>query len=161
MLLCLMSRLRFEPQTSCVGSDHSTNWATAIAQAAVKIVWRKTFLNRSSKPCVGGYTPKRPRFEPEEVAPETNRGSTYFPTGDNRRPSSSEDGLTTTTTTTFGDPRHPKEVTTDDDDFAIQDIQDQVISDKRFCMTNWVNIKFMMNKQFNERLRSSIWQDPY
>ena len=70
------------------------------------------------------------------MAPETNRGSTYFPTGDNRRPSSSEDGLTTTTTTTFGDPRHPKEVTTDDDDFAIQDIQDQVISDKRFCMTN-------------------------
>ena len=69
---------------------------------------------------------KKPRFEPEEVAPETNRGSTYFPTGDNRRPASStsEEGATTTTTSS-GDPRHPKEVTTDEEDFAIHDIQVQ------------------------------------
>ena len=68
---------------------------------------------------------KKPRFEPEEVAPETNRGSTYFPTGDNRRPASStsEDGGATTTTTSSGDSRHPKEVTTDEEDFAIHDIQ--------------------------------------
>ena len=78
--------------------------------------------NRTPKPCVGGYTPKRPRFEPEPIAaPETNRGSTYFPTGENRRPPT--DDATTTTSTTFGDPRHPKEVTTDDDEFGIQDIQ--------------------------------------
>jgi hypothetical protein len=79
-------------------------------------------LPRPSKPCVGGYTPKRPRFEPEEVAPETNRGSTYFPTGDNRRPAFiSEEGATTTTSS--GDSRHPKEVTTDEEDFSLQDIQ--------------------------------------
>ena len=82
------------------------------------------FLNphRPAKPCVGGYTIKRPRFEPEEVAPETNRGSTYFPTGDNRRPASvADEGATTTTSS--GDSRHPKEVTTDDEDFSIHDIQ--------------------------------------
>ena len=82
------------------------------------------------KPGVGGYTVKRPRFEPEEVAPEKERGSTYFPTGDNRRPSSSSDEGATTivSTTNSGDPRHPKEVTTDNDDFAIPEVIKCIVS---------------------------------
>jgi hypothetical protein len=71
----------------------------------------RRITSRSGKPCVGGYTPKRPRFEPEvEAAPETHRGSTYFPTGDNRRPpsSSSEDATTTTRCPFIENPFQPK-----------------------------------------------------
>ena len=77
------------------------------------------------KPCVGGYTVKRPRFEPEQVdqvAPDKERGSTYFPTGDNRRPSTDEVTTTDISTTNVNDPRHPKEVTTDNDDFDIPEV---------------------------------------
>lgn len=56
------------------------------------------YISRSPKPCVGGYTVKRPRFDPVDVQAESNpgRGSTYFPVGEERRPVQDEDRTTTT-----------------------------------------------------------------